>query len=223
MHIYECSDGKLVPSVTTILQLLGSKDIIHWANRLGFRHIDYETELERLADIGTKMHEVMQHIVDPSLANIPIIFKDKFEEDYYKQLADKFSNLIQNYTYTTVFTEKTFVSSKLGYGGTIDWHANMSGFNMINDFKSSKKVYMKHLLQLGGYYNLMTDAGYEIDGGSIILVNPRVATLYPINKDAIIKLGEIFNTIYFIHQNVIDNMIPYDNELLLKLKNSVTI
>jgi hypothetical protein len=77
---------------------------------------------------------------------------------------------------------------------------------------------MKHLLQLGGYYNLMTENGYDIDGGSIILVNPRVSALYPINLDSLKKLGELFNCIYFIHQNVIDNMIPYDNELLEKIK-----
>jgi hypothetical protein len=127
--------------------------------------------------------------------------------------------MIKDYSYTTVFTEKTFISPKLGYGGTVDWYANMSSFNMINDFKSSKKVYMKHLLQIGGYYNLMSEAGYDIDGGSIILVNPRVASLYPVNKDSLIKLGELFNTLYFLYQNIIDNMIPYDNELLIKLKN----
>lgn len=220
MHIYECPDGKRVPSVTTILQILGNKEIIYWANRLGFRHIDYETELNRLADDGTLMHSVMQHIVDPSLANEPIHFRDKLEEEKYLKLAEKFSNMIKDYSYETIFTEKSFTSSKLGYGGTIDWFANMSGFNMINDFKSSKRVYMKHLLQLGGYYNLMTENGYSINGGSIILVNNKISSLYPINEDALKKLGEIFNCIYFIHQNVIDTVIPYDNDLLMKIRNT---
>ena len=218
MHIYECHDGKLVPSVTTILQILGSKEINKWANRLGFRHIDYETELNRLADNGTKMHSVVQHIVDPTLADIPIEFKDKFEEEYYMKLGEKFSLMIKDYTYSTIFTEKTFVSSKLGYGGTVDWFANMSGFMMLNDFKSSKRVNMKHLLQLGGYYNLMTENEYTIDGGSIILVNDRVCTLYPINKDSLIHLGEIFNSIYYIYFNIIDKMIPYDDKLLNIIK-----
>lgn len=220
MHIYECPDGKRVPSVTTILQLLGNKEIIYWANRLGFRHVDYESELNRLADDGTKMHLVVQHIIDPSIANEPITFKDKLEEEKYFKLAEKFSNMISNYSYNTIFTEKSFASSKLGYGGTVDWFAEMSGFNMINDFKSSKRVYMKHLLQLGGYYNLMTENGYNINGGSIILVNEKISSLYPVNEDSLKKLGDIFNCIFYVHQNVIDRMIPYDNELLLKLKNT---
>lgn len=220
MHIYECPDGKRVPSVTTILQLLGNKEIIYWANRLGFRHVDYESELNRLADDGTKMHLVVQHIIDPSIANEPITFKDKLEEEKYFKLAEKFSNMISDYSYNTIFTEKSFASSKLGYGGTVDWFAEMSGFNMINDFKSSKRVYMKHLLQLGGYYNLMTENGYNINGGSIILVNEKISSLYPVNEDSLKKLGDIFNCIFYVHQNVIDRMIPYDNELLLKLKNT---
>ena len=218
MHIYECEDGKKVPSVTTILQILGSKDIIYWANRLGFRHIDYEAELNSLADAGTKMHSVLQHIVDPTLANDPIIFKDKFEEDKYRNLGNKFLNTIKDYSYETVFTEKTFISSKLGYGGTIDWFAKMSGFNMINDFKSSKRVYMKHLLQLGGYYNLMTENGYDIDGGSIILVNERVSTLYPMNKQSLCRLGEIFNSIAYLYDNIYDKILPHDTDILEKIK-----
>ena len=223
MHIYECPDGKSVPSVTTILQILGSKEINQWANRLGFRHIDYDKELDRLAENGTKMHSVVQHIVDPSLAETPIQFKDKFEEDYYLKLGEKFSLMIKDYSYTTIFTEKTFVSSHLGYGGTVDWVANMSGFMMINDFKSSKRVNMKHLLQLGGYYNLMSENGYNLDGGSIILVNDRVCTLYPINRESLIMLGDIFNNIYYVYFNIFDKMIPHDDKLLKLIKNNTTI
>ena len=64
----------------------------------------------------------------------------------------------------------------------------------------------------------MTENEYTIDGGSIILVNDRVCTLYPINKDSLIHLGEIFNSIYYIYFNIIDKMIPYDDKLLNIIK-----
>lgn len=219
MHIYECPDGKLVPSVTTILQILGNKEIIKWANNLGFHHINYEKKLDSLAEEGTKMHLVMQHIVDETLHEKPIEFVDKFEEEKYTLLADKFCNMIKDYPYTTIFTEKSFVSSKLGYGGTIDWFADMSGLKMINDFKSSKRVYMKHLLQLGGYYNLLKDNNYEVNGGSIILVNSKVSTLYPVNEESLKYLGEIFNHIYYIYTTIEDKMVEYDNIILEKIKH----
>ena len=58
MHVYTTEDGQVLPSVTTILQILGDKAIINWANHLGFKHISYEKELDRLAEAGTKMHTI---------------------------------------------------------------------------------------------------------------------------------------------------------------------
>ena len=52
MHIYE-KDGKEYPSVTTIIQSLGSEEIVKWANHLGFKHLDYTKELEKTAVNGT--------------------------------------------------------------------------------------------------------------------------------------------------------------------------
>ena len=42
---------------------------------------------------------------------------------------------------------------------------------MLNDFKTSKAVRFSHLLQLGGYHNLLKENGIHIDGASIILCN----------------------------------------------------
>ncbi len=223
MHIYECPDGSKVPSVTTILSILGNKEIIKWANNLGFHHINYEKKLETLANDGTKMHTILQHIVDDTIEDEQIIFKDKLEENKYSLLADRFRNMIKRYDYKTIFTEKSFVSSKLGYGGTIDWFANMSGLYMINDFKSSKKVYIKHLLQIGGYYNLLVENGYKVDGGSIILVNEKIASLFPVGEESLKYLGDIFNHIACayskMHYNDTSESINYDASILEKIKH----
>ena len=58
MHIYE-KDGKKLPSVTTIIHSLGNEEIIKWANSLGFRHIKYEQELDKYAQNGTLIHELL--------------------------------------------------------------------------------------------------------------------------------------------------------------------
>ena len=113
MHIYECNDGTKVPSVTTVLQILGNKELLKWANYLGFKHIDYDAEMNRTANIGNKIHTCLQHIVDPSLWDHPITYRDKLEEDYYQRIADRFTREISKYTYETHFTEKSFSSSKL--------------------------------------------------------------------------------------------------------------
>ena len=217
MHIYECEDGTKVPSVTTILQILGSKDINIWANRLGFRHIDYEDKLNKLADEGTLMHSVVQHIVDTSLTD-KIVFKDALEKEKYSILAKRFKNMISIYNYDTKFTEKTFISKELGYGGTIDWFANINGFNMLNDFKSSKQVYLKHLLQLGGYYNLLRENNYAVDGASIILVNSKICTMFPISKHDLEFFANLFNDLVKFYKGSPENIsVFYNSDLNNKL------
>lgn len=213
MHIYECEDGTKVPSVTTILQILGSKEINLWANSLGFRHIKYEEKLNQLAEDGTKMHSVVQHIVDPSLED-EVRFNDPLEKEKYKKIGKRFEHMISIYNYDTKFTEKTFVSKELGYGGTIDWVANINGFNMLNDFKSSKQVYLKHLLQLGGYYNLLKENNFTIDGASIILVNTKICAMFPISKADLEYFADLFNDLAKFYKGSPDDITKYYNKEL---------
>lgn len=192
-HIYECSDGTEVPSVTTILKLLGSEAIIRWSNYLGFKHIRYDDELERTADIGTIIHACIRKVVDPSDSTEIVEFKNSFDADYFNSITERFRKYISQFSYNTIFTEKTLSSSKLGYGGTLDWYANIAGFNMICDFKSSKQVRLKHLLQLGGYRNLLLENGFTVDGGAIIIVNRNECRMHVVGIDDMIILSDIFN------------------------------
>lgn len=220
MHIYECQDGTKVPSVTTILKVLGNESITKWANYLGFKHIDYERELNRYADRGTSLHTCLQHVVDPSLwgDDHPITFNSIEDERFCEGAVKKFNDVMEDYPYTTIFTERTFISKTLGYGGTLDWYAEMSGKKMINDFKSSKQVRMKHLIQIGGYKNLLEEEGYQVDGGSIIITNPMVCKLYPVDKKTLDILGDLFNRIKFVYDQIEGPLPQLDTDLLSAIK-----
>ena len=128
MYIYEV-DGKKVPSVTTIIHALSSDEIIKWANSLGFRHLKYEVELDKYAKNGTLIHDVLRGEVDPNYTS-QIEYKDAIHRTEVLGYITRFRNMIQNYEFETIFTEKTFISAKLGYGGTIDWFAKF--FNKID-------------------------------------------------------------------------------------------
>lgn len=179
MHIYE-ADGKEVPSVTTIIHSLGNDEIIKWANSLGFRHLSYEKELDKYARNGTLIHDLLRGEVDPNYTP-DVVYKDAFHRNECLGYLTRFRNMIKDYEFETIFTEKSFASAKLGYGGTIDWYARFfNKYNMLNDFKTSKAVRFSHLLQLGGYYNLLKENGITLDGASIILCNKKVSSMYPI-------------------------------------------
>ena len=219
MHIYDCEDGTQVPSVTTILKLLGSEAIIKWSNYLGFRHINYDEEMERTADIGTIIHKCVQEVVDPSNTTEVVEFKNSFDADYFNSITDRFRSYISRFTYETYFTEKAFASSKLGYGGTLDWYAKIAGFNMLCDFKSSKQVRLKHLLQLGGYRNLLLEKDYPVDGGAIIIVNRNDCKMHAVNGHDMEILSELFEQLALLYKTTQGGELrmPNDKEFLKKL------
>lgn len=194
-HIYTCENGSKVPSVTSILQVLGSASLMRWSNSLGFKHIDYETRLNEAARKGTIVHSCLQQIVDKNAEKVPITFSNGFEEKFTLSSVENFNRLIKKFSYETIYTEKSFSSSKLGYGGTIDWYVKMGDMKLLGDFKTSKNIHLKHLLQLGGYYNLMIENGEEVDGAFILNVNDTKGVIRFVDKDQLILLGRVFNNL----------------------------
>lgn len=193
MHIYEL-EGKKLPSVTTIIHSLGNDEIIRWANSLGFRHLKYDQELEKYAENGTLVHDLLRGEVDKSYTP-NVKYKDEIQRFEYLGYLNRFRNFLSLYNYETIFTEKTIMSPSLGYAGTLDWLAKINGFTMLNDFKTSKAVRFSHLLQLGGYNNLLKEQGIIVDGASIILCNKKITTMYPINKDKLEFFSEAFDVL----------------------------
>ena len=219
MHIYE-KDGKKLPSVTTIIHSLGNEEIIKWANSLGFRHIKYEQELDKYAQNGTLIHELLRGEVDSNYTP-QVEYKDAMHRVEILGYITRFRNMIQNYEYETIFTEKTFISSELGYGGTIDWFANFfHKFNMLNDFKTRKAVRFSHLLQLGGYHNLLKENGIHIDGASIILCNKNISSLYPIGIKDLEWYGNAFQILANYYNMTWQVEMKPDMDLLTTLKST---
>lgn len=202
MHIYEL-DGQKYPSVTTIIHCLGNDSIIKWANHLGFKHQDYTKVMDESSKFGTKVHAALQREVEGN-DGTQLEYADFIERTQVMTALGHFRRLMQLYEYETIFTEKTLISPKLGYAGTLDWLTKINfKYLMLMDFKTSKMVRFTMLLQLGGYSNLLKEAGYNLDGAGIILVNPKLSTLYPINNielqfyaEAFQKLADYYLTIW---------------------------
>ena len=96
-HIYTCEDGTKVPSVTTILQVLGSTTLMKWANRLGFNRVDYEDRLNTAARKGTLVHSCLQQIVDDNAPKVPISFANGYEEKFTLSSVENFNKVIKKF------------------------------------------------------------------------------------------------------------------------------
>lgn len=218
MHIYELN-GKKLPSVTTIIHSLGDDTITRWANSLGYRHISYEKELAKYADNGTMVHDLLRGEIDKDYTP-NVIYKDEIQRIEALGYITRFRNFLSLYDYETVFTEKTFMSEALGYAGTIDWCAKINNFLMLNDFKTSKAVKFTHLLQLGGYNNLLKEQGIYVDGASIILCNKKVCTMYPINKEKLEFFSSAFDALAKYYLMTWETEMTADIELYNALKST---
>ena len=71
--------------------------------------------------------------------------------------------------FEVIWTEKTFTNKELNVGGCPDVLVKKHGKYILIDFKTSKKIYGDHLIQLGAYSELIKlEDGIEIDEAIIV-------------------------------------------------------
>lgn len=154
-------EGKLVPRVTAILsKMIEEPGIAQWANSLGFKHLGYRKELDKICAIGTLVHEQINKFLSGEYI--------KESDMSYGFLAFKeWYNQVSQLGIQVLGLEESLVS-KL-YGGTYDALLNIGGKVWLIDFKTSNKVGYKYFLQLAAYRRLLRELkGIEIDGCLIL-------------------------------------------------------
>ncbi len=193
-HIYTGPDGKLYPSVTTILDLFSyNQDLMGWANHLGFQRKSYKEELNRSADVGTWTHARVQKFVDPDSTPDLGEIADPLTRFKVQKRVNTFKEKISTYHYKTIFTEKSIVSPKLGFAGTLDWLCEFWKTLTLFDFKTSKAVRSKMLAQLAAYIMLLeTELDIHPKQAGIILLGEDVCTLHTIQEREIAIGKEVF-------------------------------
>ena len=154
-HIDYKVEGIKVPSVTTILgRYKNSTGLIIWSNKLGLEGKSYHAELNKAGDIGTALHELAELHIKGEYYELP-------EDPIVQECFNKFKDWWAEQEYEVTFTEKSFCCRKYKYGGTADLLVN--GDTLV-DFKTSKRVYDDHLVQLGAYKFMIEEQdGIEIN------------------------------------------------------------
>jgi hypothetical protein len=169
--IYRTSDGKRVPGVTTVLQVLNKPALLEWANRIGLEGVNMRDYRDELADIGKCAH----YLILCRLTNT-----EPDLDAYSPQAVHAAENSLQSFVewerrhvVEVVMAEKPLVSDKHGFGGTPDVYANVDGIPTLMDFKTGKGIYDEMLYQVGGGYSLLLkEHGYPVERAWILNV-PR--------------------------------------------------
>lgn len=165
---YKTKDGKIVPGVTTVLGILNKPALVKWANGLGLQGIDVTKYVDKMAEIGTLAHYMIECEFKSEKPEL---------EEYSPVVVDKAENsLISFYDWVTknnvrvIASELELVSEKLKYGGKIDLYGIVNGKKTLVDFKTSGGIYPEMIIQLAAYRNLLEENGYEVEECRILRV-----------------------------------------------------
>ena len=136
-RFYETPDGKLYPSITTVLSTRNKKGLFEWRKKVGDEVANYVARTS--AARGTAVH----HMCEDYLNNFPTEWPDKWKEHekkflpfcLFKQLENKVLQKIDNIR----SQECALFSNKYRVAGRVDCIAEYNGKLSIIDFKTSTK------------------------------------------------------------------------------------
>ena len=136
-RFYATPDGKLYPSITTVLSTRNKKGLFEWRKRVGDEVANYVARTS--AARGTAVH----HMCEDYLNNFPVDWPDKWKEHekkflpfcLFKQLENKVLQKIDNIR----SQECALFSNKYRVAGRVDCIAEYDGKLSIIDFKTSTK------------------------------------------------------------------------------------
>ena len=188
-----------VPSVTTILKVLNKPHIVNWANSLGWKKQSYKKVLEEKANLGTLVHEVCHEYLFNEGINFNIPTKDMI---FIKNNLNSFKSFLDSHNLNPIWGERSF--SIDSYGGTIDLYCELEGKKTIIDFKTSKKFYSSHFIQLGAYIQLLENNNINVEQVGILLIHENDWDLKIINRDDMYEYIKLFNNLVNVFYMIYD-------------------
>lgn len=171
-HHYNAKDGRVLPSVTTVLGDMLGEDYKYWYASLRRKGYDPDQVLTDMGTIGTICHYRVLSKLSPSPIDMPDIPVGDYPEGI-QNYADLFEMMWidSGLTVKRATCEKFSYDDELGYCGTYDLDCKISGtvtcqrtfkkyeFHddpVLLDFKTSKEGKEKHFLQLGAYEHFIS-------------------------------------------------------------------
>ncbi len=147
---YYTKSGKRVTSVTTIIGRFKQADaLINWAWQLGRDGLDYRTVRDDAGDTGTLAHAMIERWlhgqpIDDLDGPVEIFARAKNAYENFLRWADESKPDV-------IETEVQLVSEEHLFGGTFDAILRINETLVLADWKTSKRVYPDHLVQLAAY------------------------------------------------------------------------
>lgn len=189
-HSTYITEGNIeVPSVTTIIKILNKPFIAKWANSLGWKRQSYDKVLEESANKGTFVHEVVHEYLFKEGKKFDVSTPDRL--NFLYENINAFKEFEKYYNFNPIWGERSFAGDR--FGGTVDLYCELEGSMTILDFKTSKKFYSSHFIQLGAYIQLLESNDYKVDQVAILRLKDGDYDIKIIKREEMEKYIETFN------------------------------
>jgi PD-(D/E)XK nuclease superfamily len=164
---YYTIDGKKVPSVTSILNVLNKPQLVNWAARItrdfikqelfAFRRADSfrDLDLDNLLAKSAKEHDrVRTAAADHGIAvhsSIASYVGDKSNITHNDPVIIGFREWQESSQFVPIASERLVFSHEHGFAGTADLIGTLNGRLALLDIKTGRGVYPEYKLQLAAY------------------------------------------------------------------------
>ena len=213
---YYNSQGKEIPSVTQIISLLNHKGFMEWSNMLGFKRIDVGDYLDECAWVGTVVHDRISKSFNGETTFLNLGGKKAME---IEMLFKRFMTWKETTQVDMILSEERMQNER--YGGTLDLVCKYpNGSVGLIDFKTGSKPKPSHLLQLGGYLNLLEDTNKElydeIDFAEVITLGGKSINMVSRSIEEMQLYRDTFEKIYLLRCSWLSVLDDHWSEKIIK-------
>jgi len=171
-------DNKPFVAVTEVIKILDKPALRYWFGKEVFLAMAKDPTLNekealsapylksgKASKRGLTVHSIVEAFktTGEKIESIPDEFKG-YAKAFYKWINDNQVKILSN--------EKTVISKKYGYGGTLDLLVVMNGSKekIVIDVKTGKGIYPEAFLQLSAYKNAVEENGEKVEGIAVLLL-----------------------------------------------------
>lgn len=179
---YESYPGNRVPSVTTVLKIIGKESLMQWANSLGWKRKSLNKELNDASVIGTLAHNYIESFIFDRRSERYNINVEIDSLPY--EMNEKTRNAINSFLIwwrdhgdeiDPIDTEVQLVCDF--YGGTLDLLCRYRGKLTIIDFKTSSDFHPTMYMQLAAYAKMYeAQFGERIEQVAVLRLDKKRGT-----------------------------------------------
>jgi hypothetical protein len=135
---------------------------------MGLQGIDTSKYVDETASIGTLAHALIAERLGGAKVPHGDFTANQLERAEHGVSA--FENWQVSHELKVTMLEAPLVSEVHRFGGTVDVLAHIDGVLELIDLKTSSGIWPEHIYQIGAYWKLLAENGFEIRGARILRI-----------------------------------------------------